>query len=87
MPGGYAMGGVASSLVLGVDAMKAIASNPQLGQMILQATKTNAAAPQAGMLSKAIVMGLRGTSLYLQTPDGKKEKVTIGDNGEIQTPR
>lgn len=65
---------VAESIVLGVDAIKKVATNPQLGQMLLQAAKTNANAPEATLLQKAIVNGLRGATLYIKRADGSKEK-------------
>ena len=70
--------GVSETIVLGSDAMKVVATNPKLGQMILQATKTNMNAPEATLLQKAIVNGLRGTTLYIKRADGSKEKFETG---------
>jgi len=78
--------GAAEGIIFGSDAIKKVISNPQLGQMILQATKTNASAPEASLLSQAIVHSLRGASLYLKKEDGSKEKIQVSQDGQLQTP-
>lgn len=64
-------------VILGADAIKKIAQNPDLGRLIIQATKTGSKAPESPMLLKAALAGLRGTTVYLQNADGQKDSATI----------
>jgi hypothetical protein len=77
------------AVVLGADAMRKIAGDPALGKLILQAAKTGSKAPQSGLLMKAALTGLRGTTLYLTGPDGQKDEVQVGQdqqgNPQLQT--
>jgi len=65
------------SVILGADAIKKIASSPELGRLILQAAKTGSSAPESSVLMKASLAGLRGTTVYLQNSDGQKDPATI----------
>lgn len=64
-------------VILGADAIKKIAQNPDLGRLIIQATKTGSKAPEASLLMKSAMNGLRGTTVYLQNGDGQKDAATI----------
>lgn len=64
-------------VILGADAIKKIAQNPDLGRLIIQATKTGSKAPEAGVLLKSALNGLRGTTVYLQNSDGQKDPAVI----------
>jgi len=68
---------VSAGLVLGSDAIAHIASDPKLGQLVIQAMKTPGTAPESTLLMKAIISGLRGTTVYLQNADGQKDQATI----------
>ena len=68
---------VSAGLVLGSDAIAHIASDPKLGQLVIQAMKTPGTAPESTLLMKSIMNGLRGTTVYLQNSDGQKDAATI----------
>jgi hypothetical protein len=78
---------VSAGLVLGSDAIAHIASDPKLGQLVIQAMKTPGTAPESSLLTKAIVSGLRGTTVYLQTPDGQRDAATIQVDPQTGEPR
>lgn len=78
--------GVSGGIVLGADAMQRILGNPELGQMIIQATKTGSKAPESGLLMKAVMNGLRGTTVYLQNEDGQKDGATIQSDPQTGNP-
>jgi hypothetical protein len=68
---------VSAGLVLGSDAIAHIAADPKLGQLVIQAMKTPGTAPESTLLTKAVLAGLRGTTVYLQNSDGQKDAATI----------
>lgn len=65
------------AVILGADALKKVAGNPELGRIILQAAKTNPSAPESSVLMKAAMAGLRGSIVYLQDQDGQRDSATI----------
>ncbi len=74
------------AVILGADALKKIAGNPELGKLILQAAKTGSKTPQSSLLLKASLNALRGSTVYLQNSDGQKDAATIqtDEKGEPQ---
>lgn len=77
---------LSAPVILSVDAMKKIASDPALGQLIVAGMKLPKTSPASTLLGKAIANGLRGTTVYLQGEDGQKSKATFGEDGQLQTP-
>lgn len=87
--GGGHMGGIpgaAASVLLSETALSKIASSPMLGRLAIQALETPSGTPQAQLISKALLYGMRGTSVMLQMPDGTKEKAEVDMNGNLTTP-
>jgi hypothetical protein len=87
--GGGHMGGIpgaATSVLLSETALSKIASSPMLGRLAIQALETPSGTPQAQLISKALLYGMRGTSVMLQMSDGTKEKAEVDINGNLTTP-
>lgn len=83
---GHAGAGLAAAgtIELGEMGIKKLMSDPQFAQLVIQAAKTPASSPAAPLIGKSILYGLRGTSAYLNTPEGRKEEIQISPNGEPQ---
>lgn len=79
--------GVTGALTLGTDAMRKIAADPALGQLVIAAMKAPKGSPSTSLFGAALKAGLRGTTLYMTNDDGKKEPVTIGQDGNLQYPK
>lgn len=79
--------GVTSVLTFGTDAMRKIAADPALGQLVIAAMKAPKNSPATSLFGAALKAGLRGTTLYMTNDDGKKEPVTIGQDGALQYPK
>lgn len=79
---GYAA--TASTLVLGEAAIKQALSNPETTKLLMQAIKTPSAAPEAGMITKTLLNGLKGTSLIMRNSDDKDITTTVGPDGQPQ---
>jgi len=78
---------VGESAILGADAIRKIAQNPELGQMIIQSMRTGSKAPESTLLTKTILAGLRGTTVYLQTEDGQKDQAVIQSDPKTGEPQ
>ncbi len=81
-----ALAGSAGGIILSEVAISKITGSPMLGRLAIQALETPAGSPQAQLMSKALLYGMRGTAVMLQMPDGTKEKGEIDDKGNITTP-
>ena len=77
----------AGGLILTDAALGKIARSPEIAQLALKAMKTGAGAPEAGLVQRSLLLGLRGAEIYYTAPDGREEKAIIGQNGQLQTPR
>ncbi len=79
--------GAASGIVISETALSKLANNPMIGRLAIQALETPAGSPQAQLMSKALLYGMRGTAVMLQMSDGTKEKGEVSDDGtRITTP-
>lgn len=76
--------GIIGGLTLGSDAISHIASDPKLGQLVIDALKSSAKDPSSQIIGKAIANGLRGTSATLKLKNGEDQKVTFGADGRLQ---
>ena len=76
-----AAGAGLGAYTLGKYTINKALSDPLTASLVVRAMKTPLNAPEAGMLQKLLVNGLRGAEAYNNTPDGISEKVTVGDKG------
>lgn len=82
---GYATGSAAaSSIILGEAGIKQLMKNPEIAKLTLQSLKTGSQAPESTFLSKAVLMGLRGTNVVLETPDDKPLSARVNEKGELE---
>lgn len=79
--GGPLAGGAA--LILGNQAITKLMGSDFIGNLALKSLDTPTNSAMSPIITKAILGTLRGTTAYLQLPDGKKEQVRIDDNGQI----
>lgn len=80
---GAAIGG---SYVLGDFVVGKAMEDPLTASLVLRAMKTPLSAPEAPMLQKLLVNGLRGAEAYSHTSEGD-EKVIVGPDGRPQLRR
>lgn len=75
----------ASSIVLTNMAFSKLMANPEMAQLVTQAAKTGLKAEESPLIQKALMGALRGSEVYVQTPEGQ-EKAVVGENGQLQYP-
>ena len=79
---GMAVGGTA--LVLSNQAISRLMSSETLGNLALQSLKLAPDSPVAPIVAKSLVDGLRGTTFFITSDDGKTtQKATVGPDGSI----
>lgn len=82
--GSRAGAGITGTLILGEMALKKVMSDPAMAELVTRAIKTPSAAPEASLLTKSILQGLKGTTLTLRQKDDKDITVTVGEDGQVQ---
>lgn len=65
------------------SALGKIVSNPSAASALIEATNRSWTDPAHGFLSKAVLMGLKGTQLEVNTEDGKKQ-ATVQEDGTLK---
>lgn len=75
----------AGSLILTNAAFSKLMANPEMAQLVTQAAKTGLKAEESPLIQKALMGALRGSEVYVQTPEGQ-EKAVVGENGQLQYP-
>lgn len=80
--GPLAGAGTELGIVLGESAIKKFVSNPENVKLIQAAAKTKFSSPESGIVGKAILGALRGTAVYVMTPQGR-QKVVVDDSGKL----
>lgn len=75
---------IAGSLVLGEMALRRVMSTPQMAELVTQALKTPASAPEASLLTKSLLQGLKGTTVVIRSADDKDITATVGPDGQLQ---
>ena len=82
--GTVAAANAANEVRLLVDStmIKRFVSNPENVKLIQAAAKTKFSSPESGIVGKAILGALRGTAVYVMTPQGR-QKVVVDDSGKL----
>lgn len=75
---------VTGTLIFGEMALKKVMSDPAMAELVTRAIKTPSAAPEASLLTKSILQGLKGTTLTLRQKDDKDITVNVDENGQVQ---
>lgn len=76
--------GAIGSLYIGNKALTALMNSPTMGKLAIQALETPGSSEQAGIISKALLYGMRGADLDFIDSKGNKEKVQVSNDGQLQ---
>lgn len=79
--------GAETGIVLGESAISKLMANPEIAKLTIQAMKTPQTAESSKILSKVILNGLRGTEVFVMTPEGKQERAQVSQDGQLTYPK
>lgn len=76
---------IAGGILLPNYVFSKLMSDPNTAQLVNKAVKTGLSAPESNLIQKALLYSLRGSMVYVMTPEGQ-EKAVVGENGQLQYP-